>query len=377
MTVKRSATLREASGLDPSVKRKDATFETRHIRERKDEHLDIVLKRDVGSGTTTTGFEHVRFAHVALPEMALADVDLSTSFLGRRVNAPILISSMTGGPARAAAINESIARAAQTLGIGFGVGSQRIALETEHSGGIDHRLRRLAPDVPIMANFGAAQLQLWDGPEMARRAVDMIEADALIIHLNPLQEAVQERGDRNWRGLLAAIEGVCRQVDFPVIVKEVGSGISGPLARQLIEAGVSVIDIAGAGGTSWAAVEAERAKTGRGQAIANAFRSWGLPTAQALREVRAMCPDAVVIASGGLQDGVDCAKAIRLGADMTALAAAVLPFAIAGAGALTAHLEIIIEQLRIACFCTGSQNLAALRQATLAAPLSGAERDLG
>jgi isopentenyl-diphosphate Delta-isomerase len=239
MTAKRSTTLREASGLEASLKRAESQFETRTIRQRKDEHLDIVLKRDVGSGTTTTGFEHVRFAHVALPEMALADVDLTTRFLGRQVNAPILISSMTGGPARAAAINESIARAAQAVGIGFGVGSQRIALETEHCGGIDHRLRRLAPDVPIMANFGAAQLQLWDGPEMARRAVGMIEADALIIHLNPLQEAVQERGDRDWRGLLAAIEGVCRKVDFPVIVKEVGSGISGRLARRLFEAGVA------------------------------------------------------------------------------------------------------------------------------------------
>lgn len=347
---------------------------SRLINQRKDEHLDIVLTRDVGSGATATGFDDIRFVHVALPELNLAEIDISTQFVGRTVAAPIMISSMTGGPARAGAINENIAIAAQALGLAFGVGSQRIALENGQSSGLGRRLRSLAPDVPILANFGAAQIRHWNGPDMARRAVDMIEADALIIHLNPLQEAVQGNGDRDWRNVLVGIETICRQVRFPVIVKEVGFGISGPVAKRLMEAGVSVIDIAGAGGTSWAAVEAERARTAKARAIAAAFRGWGLPTAVALRDVRQACPGAVLIASGGLGDGIDCAKAIRMGADMTALAAALLPQAVEGADALIAHLEIIIEQLRIACFCTGSADLAALRRAEIRVENSGAAR---
>jgi isopentenyl-diphosphate Delta-isomerase len=337
------------------------------IGQRKDDHLDIILTRDVKAAATTTGFETIRFVHQALPELDMAQINLATQFVGRPLRAPLLISSMTGGPARAGAINESIAEAAQTLGIAFGVGSLRIALENGPSAGFNSSLRRIAPDVPILANFGAAQLRTWDGPEMARRAIDMIEADALIIHLNPLQEAVQEGGDRDWRDLLVEIERICRQSNFPVIVKEVGFGISGDLARRLVNAGVSVIDVAGAGGTSWAAVEAERAQTARGRAIAMAFRDWGLPTARALADVRKAVPNACVVASGGVRDGIDCAKAIRLGADLCGIAAGALSGALAGPEALTEHLGVVIEQLRIACFCTGSTNLAALRHAELMA----------
>ena len=375
MTKHRTLAYPQTTDLDTSPRRAATELQTALIRQRKDEHLDIVLSRDVDCGPTTTGFEAVRFVHQALPELALSDIDLSTAFLGRKVRAPVLISSMTGGPSRAAAINENIATVAQSLGLAFGVGSQRIALETGQSHGIDRNLRRKAPDVPILANLGAAQLSLSKGAEMARRAVDMIEADGLIIHLNPLQEAVQERGDRDWREILSRIGAVCRKLNVPVIVKEVGCGISGPLARRLLEAGVAVIDIAGAGGTSWAAVEAERAKTARARAVALAFRSWGLPTAFALRDVRAACPGAVLIASGGLRDGVDSAKAIRLGADMTAFAAAILPEAIKSTEALRTRLEIIIEQLRIACFCTGSRDLAALRSAGLVPASDGANCD--
>src|SRR5258705_6496967 len=335
------------------------------IRQRKDEHLDIVLSSKAAGPVSTTGFEHVRFEHRALPELRLSDIDLRCDFLGRRLAAPVLISSMTGGPSRAADINLAIARAAEALGIAFAVGSQRIALDEQGAAGFGRELRAAAPNVPILANFGAAQLKHWNGPEMARRAIDMIDADALIIHLNPLQEAVQDGGDTDWTGLLAALGRLQSWLDKPIVVKEVGAGISGELARRLGEAGIGIIDVAGSGGTSWAAVEAERAATSRARAVATAFHDWGIPTAQALADVRRCCPSATVIASGGVRNGIDVAKAIRLGADLAGQAAAVLPAALDGADALAEHLGVVIDQLRIACFCTGSANLGELRHARL------------
>ncbi len=335
------------------------------IGRRKEQHVDIVMHRDVQARNVTTGFEDIRFAHVALPELSLSDIDLSTAFLGRTVTAPLLVSSMTGGTGRTATINDAISRACGRHGIAFAVGSQRVALEAGGIDGFSRDLRKNAPNVPILANFGAAQLQVWDGVEMARRAVDMIAADGLIIHLNPLQEAVQEGGDTNWSGLLAQIERVARAVPFPIIVKEVGAGISGLIARQLVDAGVAAIDVAGAGGTSWAAVEAERATTSRQRQIAMAFRDWGLPTADAVRQVRASCPDTTLIASGGIRDGIDCAKSIHLGADMSGLAAGLLGPALDGGDSLTERISIIIAQLRIACFCTGSRTPSELRSARL------------
>ena len=332
---------------------------------RKSQHLDIVLRRDVGARGVTTGLEAVRFEHVALPEVALADIDLSTTFLNRRIAAPLLVSSMTGGPERADAINRAIAGAAQALRIAFAVGSQRVALEGLAAGGFGRHLRDAAPDVPILANFGAAQLRTWNGADMARRAADMIGADAVVIHLNPLQEAVQAEGDKDWRGILAALTRLQHEASVPLIVKEVGAGISGPLAHQLWDAGIRIIDVAGCGGTSWAAVEAERAPDARAKAIAEAFRDWGIPTARAIADVRAACPSATLIASGGFRDGLDVARALRLGADLAGLAAGVLEAALAGEDALGLRLGIVIEQLRVACFCTASKDLAALRQARL------------
>ena len=340
------------------------------IGARKAEHLDIVLTRDVRTQGKSAGFDLIDFEHCALPELDLDAIDLSSTFLGRALQAPVLISSMTGGPARAASINLAIAEAAGRLGIGFAVGSQRIALESDAKAGFDRRLRDVAGPVPILANFGAAQLRRWNVPEMARRAVDMIDADGLIIHLNPLQEAVQEGGDRDWSGLLQRIEALARAAPRPLIVKEVGGGVSGALARRLWDAGVGIIDVAGAGGTSWAAVEAERATSPRARAVADAFRSWGIPTVEALRQVSAACPLAVIIASGGVRDGVDAAKALALGAALVGQAAGVLGAALAGADAVAEHMAIFIEQLRIACFCTGAADIAALRRARLL-PLAG------
>lgn len=335
------------------------------IEKRKVQHIEIVMSGDRARSLTGTGLSCVRFQHNALPEMSLDDVDLTATFLGRGARAPIMVSSMTGGPRDAETINRTIAEACEHLGLPFGIGSQRIALEGKGAGGLGTNLRRIAPNATILANFGAAQLNTWDGPVMAQRAVGMIEADALIIHLNPLQEAVQPGGDTNWRDLLPKIAAVCKSAEFPIVVKEVGSGISGTLARRLVDAGVSAIDVAGLGGTSWAAVEAGRAETPEQRAIAETFTDWGIPTALAIRQVHEACPQVPLIASGGIENGLDCARALRLGATMSGIAAGVLPAALKGTEELVAHLETIIQQLRITCFCTGSRTLAELRNAPL------------
>lgn len=331
---------------------------------RKNEHLDIVLGGRARS-SATTGFEHIVFEHAALPEIDYHQIDLATEFLGKQISAPLLVSSMTGGPARAAAINIHLAEACQELGIALAVGSQRIAIDADGDAGLDLDLRRHAPTIPLLANFGAAQLNLGYGEAQARRAVEMIGADALIIHLNPLQEAVQPEGDRNWSGLLSSIEALATRLPVPVVAKEVGSGISARLARRLVDAGVAVIDVAGTGGTSWAAVEAERGRSPRQAAIARAFVNWGQPTAAAVAAVRAACPEAVIIASGGVRDGIDVAKAIRLGANLAGQAAGVLQAATESSAAVVEHFATVIGQLRVACFCTGSINLGALREAPL------------
>ena len=335
------------------------------IGRRKSEHLDIVLHGNVAALSTSTGLEEIHFEHVAAPELNFDAIDLTTTFLGRTLKAPFLISSMTGGPHRAEAVNLCLAQAAQTLGIALAVGSQRIAVEGGANGGFTRELRTRAPNIPILANLGAAQIRGDHGLAYARQAVEMIDANGLIIHLNPLQEAVQAGGDRDWTGVLSSIERIARALAVPVVVKEVGCGLSATLARRLLACGVTVLDVAGAGGTSWAAVEAERAEHCDEKAIASAFRDWGIPTATAIRDVRAACPSAVVIASGGLKTGIDAAKAIRLGADICGLAAGILASALDSSEAVVAQFEILIAQLRIACFCTGSRDLAALRHARL------------
>lgn len=336
------------------------------LTDRKNQHLDAVLNGKGASRSVTSGFERIVFEHTALPELDFDEIDLGTSFLGRRLLAPLLVSSMTGGPARAEAINRNLATACAELGIALAVGSQRVAIEDSGAAGLGKELRRLAPNIPLLGNFGAAQLNKGFDIAQAHRAVDMIQADALIIHLNPLQEAVQPEGDRDWRGLLAKIGAIAHALEVPVVVKEVGAGISGALARRLVEVGVSIIDVAGAGGTSWAAVEAERIADPVGAAVARAFTDWGQPTAEALVDVRAACPEAVVIGSGGIRDGIDCAKAIRLGADMVGQAAGVLSAAMQSPEAVIVHFTGIIKQLQICCFCTGSKDIKALRQAPLA-----------
>ncbi|WP_027681811.1 type 2 isopentenyl-diphosphate Delta-isomerase [Rhizobium leguminosarum] len=335
------------------------------LSRRKDDHLDIVLNRLTAPATVASGWEYIRFEHCALPELDLTQIDLRASLLGKTLRAPLLISSMTGGMLRAEAINRHLSEAAQALGIAMCVGSQRVSLQSRDSQGLTRALRRLAPDIPLLANIGAAQLREADGLDLALRAVDALEADALIVHLNPLQEAVQPEGDRDWRGVLAQIARAARSVGVPIVAKEVGSGLSASVACALVEAGVAVIDVAGAGGTSWAAVEGERARGTADRAVAMAFADWGIPTPASVKAVRRALPRVKLIASGGIRDGVDVAKAIRLGADIAGQATGVLGAATVSTEAVVAHFEIVIRQLAVACFCTGSADLAALRQARL------------
>lgn len=347
--------------LEPGMKKTS-------LSQRKDDHLDIVLDPARATARTDGGWTSVRFEHCALPELALDDIDLRTRFLGKNLQAPLLISSMTGGAARAEAINLHLAEAAQQLGIAMGVGSQRVSLCEGFDQGLTHALRRHAPDVLLLANLGAVQLREADGLVLARRAVDSLQADALILHLNPLQEAVQPEGDRDWRGVLQLIERLCRTLEVPVIAKEVGAGINVATAMALSNAGVQVIDVAGTGGTSWAAVEAERIEHPSDRAVAMAFADWGMPTATCLHAVHRALPGMPLIASGGIADGVEAAKAIRLGAQLVGQAARVLPAAMESTEAVLAHFDILLRQLRIACFCTGSRDLDALRSARLQAP---------
>ncbi|WP_395684864.1 type 2 isopentenyl-diphosphate Delta-isomerase [Aestuariivirga sp.] len=334
------------------------------IGQRKREHIDIVLSGSARH-SAPAGFDAVHFQHNALPEADLGSIDLSTSFLGRKLRLPYLASSMTGGPDVAERINRAIAEAAQQLGFAMAVGSQRISLTTADRSGLGPELRRLAPDVPIYGNLGAVQLVHGMGLAEARRAVDELGADALILHLNPLQEALQQGGDWNWTGVEPAISALTRALPVPVIVKEVGSGISAAVARRLADCGVAAIDVAGAGGTSWAAVEGRRSASPAAEDLGDIFRDWGIPTARCLSDVHAALPLMPLIASGGIRHGLDAAKAIRLGATLTGQAAALLPAAMNGPEAVIAHVGAVARALRIACFATGSRNLAALRTAQL------------
>lgn len=331
---------------------------------RKQDHIDAVLSGTVNARSVDAGFEALRFEHCALPELDMQDIDLSVEFLGKRLERPFLISSMTGGHPKAAGINAVLAEAAQTLGIALGVGSQRVALSGGGLHGTDRSLRRIAPDVALYGNVGAAQLREY-GPDHMQRAVDMIGADALILHLNPLQEALQSNGDTRWSGLLSRLEQVCAQLAVPVIVKEVGFGISAAVATRLVGCGVAAIDVAGAGGTSWSAVEGWKAHDACRAELAELYRDWGIPTATCLRQVHAALPDLPLIGSGGIRHGLDAAKAIRLGAQLVGQAGPLLRAAIDGIEPLLAHFAALEQGLRLACFATGSADLAALRRAAL------------
>lgn len=333
---------------------------------RKSDHIRIVLGEDVAAKGIDAGFAQLRFPHRALPELDLKEIDLSVHLFGKTLRAPLLISSMTGGAKEAEQLNLHLAEAAEALGVAMGVGSQRAALLND-SLARTYQVRRVAPHIVLLANIGAVQLNYGFGLDECRRAVDMIEADALILHLNALQEAVQPEGDTNFKGLLAKIEIVCRNMDVPVVAKEVGNGIGIEDARRLIDAGVSAIDVAGAGGTSWSEVERFRHTKTQGRRVASTFAGWGIPTTRALVEIRDAFPRITLIGSGGVRSGLDVAKAIALGADLAGSAAPHLFAASEGDGAadVVSGLGAFIDELRIAMFCTGAANLAALRAVPL------------
>jgi isopentenyl-diphosphate delta-isomerase len=344
----------------PSRRVKTALTKT---QKRKKEHLEICLDTERVSSSFGTGLESYRFVHNALPELDIDEIDLSTIFLGKPLRAPISISSMTGGFDLAHKVNRNLATAAQALGLAMGVGSQRVAIEEPSAAG-SFRVRDVAPDILLFGNLGAVQLNYGYTVEHCRRAVTMIGADGLILHLNVLQEAVQPEGNRNFRGLSEKIAAVCRELEVPVVAKEVGNGISVDAALRLVRAGVKAIDVAGRGGTSWSAVEAQRAAK-QGEQQGRTFADWGIPTEEALVSVRQALPDIGLIASGGIRTGLDIAKSIALGADMAAIGQPLLGAALESSDRVVGFLSGVIHELKISMLCVGAANLAELRKVAL------------
>jgi isopentenyl-diphosphate delta-isomerase len=328
---------------------------------RKAQHLDVCLDDDVQSALDP-GWDAVRLQHEALPDIALADVDTTSSFIGFALRAPILISSMTGGTQRAAGLNRRLAAAAESAGVAIALGSGRALIENpDLLATFD--VRPVAPRATLFANIGAVQLNYGIGVEPIRRLLGTLQADGLFLHFNPLQEALQPSGDTNFRDLLPKIAALVRGLDVPVIAKGVGSGISARTATRLLEAGIVGIDVAAAGGTSWARVEGKRSGDRRREVLAETFAGWGTPTADAVRTLRVALPNVPIIASGGVRSGVHIAKALALGADLCGLALPFLEAANDSRESVDELLDALIEGLRIAMFATGSATVRALRAA--------------
>ncbi len=326
------------------------------IDKRKADHLRITLEQDVRSAQTT-GLDRYRFVHEALPELSLEQVDISLTLFKKRLAAPILISPMTGGTNEATVINQRLAEAAQECQIAMGVGSQRAALEDASLVPTYAIARRVAPDILLFANLGAVQLNYGYGVDECHRAVEMIAADALILHLNPLQEALQGGGNANFSNLANKIAAVCSRLEVPVIVKEVGWGLSARSAKILAECGVAAIDVAGAGGTSWSQVEMHRAASDFDRQLAAAFVGWGIPTAESILAVRQTAPGLIVFASGGLRDGLDIAKCLALGATLGGMAAPFLAAAAVSTEKVIERIGLTARQIQVAMFAVGAARL--------------------
>ena len=333
------------------------------ISKRKSEHIQINLEKDVRSNLTT-GLEHYRFDHQALPEIDLEEIDLSVDFLGKKLLSPLLISSMTGGTPEALNINRNLAIAAESMGVAMGVGSQRAAIEDDGLSS-SFRIRKFAPNTLLFANLGAVQLNYGYGVPECQKTIDMLEADGLILHLNPLQEAVQPNGNTHFSGLLGKIEAICNHISVPVIVKEVGWGISARVARQLVDAGVAAIDVAGAGGTSWSQVEMYRTEDERQAKLASTFSDWGIPTSESIMNVKESAPDVGIIASGGIRTGIDVAKSIALGADIAGIAGPFLKVAVRSLDETIASIEDINMELRVTMFVVGAKDINTLSKIDL------------
>ncbi len=332
---------------------------------RKADHIRINLEEDVAFKKTTTGLEKFFFMHQALPEINLADVDTATTLFGKTLKTPLLISSMTGGTAEARTINRTLAAGAQAAGMAMGLGSMRAAVEDE-SLADTYRVRDVAPDILLFANLGAVQFNYGYGLDECLLLVEMIQADALILHFNALQEAVQPEGDGNFANLLPKIEEICKKLPVPVIAKEVGWGFAEETARRLAEAGVAAIDVAGAGGTSWSQVEMHRAPTARHARVAGAFIDWGIPTAVSIQYCRRAAPHLPIFASGGIRNGIDVAKCVALGANLVGFAGDFLRAADkGGVDGVVEMAETITAELRVAMFCAGTKDLSTLAQTPL------------
>ena len=329
------------------------------IGSRKNDHIKINLEQDVRS-SLTNGLERYHFIHEALPEMDLDAVDTSLELFGKQLAAPILISSMTGGTELAGEINQRLAEAAQECGVAMGVGSQRTALEDPQQIPTYAIARKVAPHLLLFANLGAIQLNYGFDIDACRRAVEMIEADALILHLNPLQEAVQAGGDTNFTGLAEKIKEICKKMEVPVIVKEVGWGISERTAKVLVECGVTAIDVAGAGGTSWSQVEMLRAQDEFLRELAGTYIGWGIPTADSILNVKNVAPGMMIFASGGLKDGLDITKCIALGATLGGMAGRFLKTAAFSAKKVTETVMLVRKQIQVSMFAAGIQTLKGL-----------------
>jgi isopentenyl-diphosphate delta-isomerase len=333
------------------------------IDQRKADHIKINLEQDIRSALTT-GLENYKFVHEALPELDLNRLNTTLSLFGKTLNSPILISSMTGGTSTAETINLRLAEAAQECGIAMGVGSQRAAIEHPEQAPT-FQVRRAAPDILLFANLGAVQLNYGYGIEQCRKAVEMIEADALILHLNPVQEAVQDAGDINFTGLAGKIEVICKKLSVPVIAKEVGWGISERSAKLLADCGVSAIDVAGAGGTSWSQVEMHRAPDEFTRQLAATFVGWGIPTAESILNVKKATPDMPIFASGGIKDGLDIAKCIALGATLSGMAGQFLKAAAISTDNVIEMVKLTKRQIEVVMFATGTETLEDLKTGKL------------
>ncbi len=329
------------------------------ISSRKADHIELALKPE-HQAQRGSGFDRLRFEHNALPQLSTDDIDFSSSFLNKKIAAPFMIGAMTGGCDSGEIINQHLAEAAEACNIPMALGSQRAALEL----GMPQDVRRWAPSAILLGNLGATQI-LQNGLQLAQRAVDSAQVNALVIHLNPLQELVQPSGDRDWNLVLEAIQNCAAKLEVPVIVKEVGAGISPTSAQKLMDAGVQWIEVAGRGGTSWASIELARNGSAIEQEIASPFVDWGMDTVDLLPAVHAACPKLGLIGSGGVRHGLDIARCIRMGASITALAQPFLAPALQSSEAVAEKILVLQEQLRWAMFLTGSQCLKDLKTAPL------------
>ena len=328
------------------------------IDQRKADHIKINLEQDVRSALTS-GLEKYHFIHEALPELDLNRIDTGLSLFGKRLTSPTLVSSMTGGTSEAETINLRLAEAAQECKVAMGVGSQRAAIADPEKAKT-FQVRRAAPDILLFANLGAVQLNYGYGIDQCRKAVEMIQADALILHLNPLQEAVQDAGDTNFAGLAKKIEEICKKIEVPVIAKEVGWGISERTAKLLADCGVSAIDIAGAGGTSWSQVEMHRAPDEFTRQLAATFVGWGIPTADSILNVKKAVPEMIIFASGGIKDGLDIAKCIALGATLGGIAGKFLKAAAISTENVVEMMKLTKRQIEVTMFAAGVGTLEGL-----------------